>query len=157
MTEPTSARQAPMDAFRAPSKPEIVEVLRRHPLIRLREDVLNAYLVGSFCTGNQNPQSDVDVLLEVAPRKDLSAADLEERYRQPLRQYFVTNNIRGKDDSIHPQWCGRRVDVYFTYDASEETRPKALLDARRPSEAARAEPDKSPQIAADAAGIRPRG
>jgi hypothetical protein len=39
----------------------------------------------------------------------------------------MQNNIQGKADHIHPQWNGRRIDIYFTYDASTETRPKIKL------------------------------
>lgn len=53
---------------------------------------------------------------------------LEDYYRFSLRQFFVTNGIKGKMDSVHPQWCGRRVDLYITYNADLEKRPKILLD-----------------------------
>jgi predicted nucleotidyltransferase len=114
--------------FRAPTRAEIVDVLREHPLIKLREKVKRAFVVGSFAKGEQNDQSDVDILLEVSPREGYTPKELEDKYRQALMQHFVKNDIRGKDDSQHPQWAGRRVDVYFTYDASEETRPKVLLN-----------------------------
>jgi predicted nucleotidyltransferase len=116
-----------MQEFRMPSQDEIVEALKKHPLIRLREKVRRAYVVGSFAKGCANDESDVDVLLEVPPRAGLTAAELEEQYRQALRQYFVTHDLRGKQDSVHPNWCGRRVDVYFTYAADTESRPKVLL------------------------------
>lgn len=93
---------------------------------------MRAYLVGSFATGTQNADSDVDILLEVQERQGVPALELEDSYRHALRQYFVTHNIRGKDDGVHPQWCGRRVDVYMTYDASQECRPKILLEAPKP-------------------------
>jgi len=114
----------------APTQREIVAVLRRHPLVKLRETVRRAFVVGSQAKGAAHAESDVDILLEVEPTPNTTAEQLEERYRQALRQYFVTHNIRGKDDSIHPQWQGRRVDLYFTYDADKETRPKIELTAR---------------------------
>lgn len=116
-----------MEKIEMPSKKAIVAVLRKHPLIRLKERVLRAYLVGSFSKGTANKHSDVDILLEVEQRAPVDAKILEDQYRQALRQYFVTHNIKGKNDSVHPNWDGRRVDLYFTYDADAETRPKILL------------------------------
>lgn len=113
--------------FVQPTQVEIVAVLKSHPLIRLRESVVRAFVVGSFAKGTANDESDVDILLEVAPRDGVDAKDLEDSYRQALRSHFMKNDIRGKMDSVHPQWCGRRVDVYFTYDADLETRPKTEL------------------------------
>lgn len=115
--------------FALPSESEIVAVLWRHPLVKLRESVKRAFVVGSFATGTQNEDSDVDVLLEVAPRGGSEARELEEHYRRLLREHFMRHDIRGKDDSAHPQWCGRRVDVYFTYDATLESRPMVELQA----------------------------
>ena len=110
-----------------PTQKRIVAILKKHPLIRLRETVRRAFLVGSFAKGLQHADSDVDLLLEVQPRAGYTPAQLEDHYRQALRQYFVTHNIRGKDDSMHPQWGGRRIDLYFTYDANAEQRPKVWI------------------------------
>lgn len=118
-----------MSHFQMPSQQDIVTVLREHPLIRLRDRVQRAFVVGSFAAGAPRDDSDVDVLLEVAARTDCSAPELEERYRKAIRAHLMLHNIRGKDDSQHPQWCGRRIDVYFTYDADLETRPKIMLVA----------------------------
>ncbi len=126
--------------FVLPTQAELVDVLRRHPLIKLRESVSRAFVVGSFAKGAQNEESDVDVLLEVAPREGSEAQELEEHYRRLLRDHFVRHSIRGKDDSVHPQWCGRRVDVYFTYQAALESRPKVLLQAPQPAARRRAKP-----------------
>ena len=115
--------------FVLPNQCDIVEVLRRHRLLKLREPVLRAFVVGSFASGAQNDESDVDVLLEVPSHDGFTAEQLEDHYRQALRQHFVTHGIRGKADHVHPQWCGRRVDVYITYDADLEARPKVLLAA----------------------------
>jgi len=115
--------------FFMPTQKEIVQVLRDHHLIRLREKVTRAFLIGSFASGRQNSESDVDILLEVKPKKGYSDTELTDIYRNALRQYFVTHNIREKMDSVHPQWCGRRVDLYLTYDADVETRPKLELAA----------------------------
>lgn len=128
------------DRFVLPTQEAIVDVLKRHPLIRLKEEVVAAFVVGSFAKGTQHDDSDVDVLLEVLPPRlartsGLTESQLEDHYRQALRQYFVTHDIRGKADDVHPQWCGRRVDVYFTYDASRELRPKIRLESKQTSEA----------------------
>ena len=125
-----------MPSIPIPSQTEIVEILRQHPLIRLKEMVLRAFVVGSVAKGTENSESDIDILFEIVPRGDESSDAIEDRYRQKLRQYFVTHDIKGKMDSVHPQWAGRRVDVYFTYDANLETRPKILL----PGPVVRAEP-----------------
>lgn len=99
-----------------PTKREIVKVLRRHPLIRLKGKVKRAYLVGSFSCGREHAESDVDILLEVESVQGYTDLELTDFYRRKLRQYFVSHNIRGKADSVHPQWEGRRVDLYLTYD-----------------------------------------
>lgn len=117
-----------LDSFQAPSQLEILSVLRKHKLIKLKENVGRAFLVGSFCTGKNHVDSDVDILLEVANTQGLTTQELEDQYRVALRSYFMTNNIRGKCDAVHPQWQGRRVDLYFTYDAASEPRPKQLLE-----------------------------
>lgn len=114
--------------FIIPTKNEIVDILRKHPLIKLRERVKNAYLIGSFSFGKQHVESDVDIMLEVVPKKGYTSDELEEKYRNPLRQYFMKHNIREKNDSIHPQWMGRRIDLYFTYDITTDgDRPKIKL------------------------------
>ena len=133
--------------FTIPTQDEIVQVLKSHPLIRLRERVQRAYLVGSFAkehlgTGSTHSQSDIDILLEVEPRGEEEPGQMEERYRKLLRQYFVAHDIRGKADHLHPQWCGRRVDVYFTYDASLEQREKVELEAATPARQSNPRPRK---------------
>jgi predicted nucleotidyltransferase len=92
----------------------------------LKEKPLRVFLVGSFASGRQHQESDIDILLEVRKRS-YSSDQLEEKYRTKIKSYFMKNNIREKNDSIHPQIRGRRVDVYFTYDADLETRPKIQL------------------------------
>lgn len=119
----------PSPVIELPTLAQIQRILRQHPLVKLREKVLRGYLVGSFAKGNAHAASDVDILLEVRPHPAFPrSADLEEYYRRGLQQYFVTHRIRGKDDSVHPQWAGRRVDLYFTYAADAETRPKIRLN-----------------------------
>lgn len=116
-----------MDVFVLPTQVEIVKVLQEHPLVRLRKGVLRAFVVGSFARGCATDESDLDVLLEVRSAKGQSVAELEDYYRRRLRQYFATHGIRGKRDDLHPLWCARRVDVFFTYDADGEHRPKVRL------------------------------
>lgn len=119
--------------LREPTAAEIVSVLRAHPLIKLKERPKRVFIVGSFAKGQARARghlegdSDLDVLLEVRAKKGVAPAELEEAYRQKLRAYFVKHDIRGKADEIHPQWDGRRIDVYFTYDADAEPRPKVQL------------------------------
>lgn len=120
-----------------PTLDEIVGVLQTHPLIVLSEQVERAFLIGSQAKerlgiGKTNQESDVDILLEVKPREDETAEQMQDRYRRKLMDYFMRHNIRGKKDSVHPQWCGRRIDVYFTYDADQETRPKIELEKPSP-------------------------
>jgi predicted nucleotidyltransferase/GGDEF domain-containing protein len=124
-------RAAPEAAY-LPSTGEIVNELRSHPLIKLKEKPKRVFVVGSFAKGAQNADSDIDVLLEVRPKADgTSELELADQYRRRLQQHFMRNNIKGKDDSVHPQWNGRRIDVYFTYDADKETRPKVELTDRQ--------------------------
>jgi predicted nucleotidyltransferase len=120
----------------APSQEEIIDILKAHKLIKLKERVLQSFLVGSFAkealgVGETHEESDVDILLEVKVRPGVTALELEDGYRNALRSYFMKHNIRGKNDAVHPQWQGRRVDLYFTYDASKETRPKIALQLKR--------------------------
>lgn len=124
------------ELFINPTQSEITKILRAHPLLKLREKVVQAFVVGSFAKeqlglGKTHAESDVDILLEVIEQPGQPAGytdkDLEDSYRNALRGYFMKNNIRGKMDSVHPQWMGRRVDVYMTYNASTETRPMIKL------------------------------
>jgi predicted nucleotidyltransferase len=113
--------------FVLPTKREIVKVLEEHPLIKLRVKVKRAFVVGSFSTGKQHERSDVDIMLEIIPKKNFTSEELEDWYRKKLRSYFMKNDIKGQADHIHPQWCGRRVDLYFTYDADVDPLPKIEL------------------------------
>jgi len=113
--------------IKLPTLSEIVSVLKNHPLIGNVGRVRNAYLIGSFASGKQNPSSDVDILLEIYPVKSTSSEEFTELKRRKIQEYFMKNNLRGQADSVHPQWNGRRVDLYFTYDASTDNRPKIQL------------------------------
>jgi hypothetical protein len=124
--------------FRAPTQQEIVKVLRSHPLIKLRHEVQRAFLVGSFAqkvlgVGDIHASSDVDVLLEISAIVGQTPSEVESFYRQRLMKHFVDNAIVGRQDAVHPQWCGRRLDVYITYDADLEERPKVQLEQPAPS------------------------
>ena len=112
-----------------PKQEEIIDILKNHPLVKLKERVNQVFIVGSFAKGLQNQDSDIDILIEVPPNQEWDdVRGLEDHYRQALRNYFVQNNIRGKADAVHPQWGNRRIDLYLTYDASLETRPKIKLE-----------------------------
>lgn len=120
-----------------PSQSEILEVLRKHPLIKLRENVDRAFVVGSTAKhylglGTVRPDSDFDVLLEIRQRGSEDAVETEVRYRKKLMDHFAIKNLRGRHDYLHPQWAGRRVDVYFTFNADMESRPKIELERPAP-------------------------
>lgn len=123
--------------FTAPTQEEILEILRKHPLVGLKEDVQRTFLIGSFAKealglGLTRPQSDVDILLEVAPQEGETEEKMTERYRLKLMTHFMKHGIRGKKDGVHPQWLQRRVDVYFTYDASCNPLPMVQLTSKEP-------------------------
>lgn len=94
----------------------ILKALRKHPLVRFRHIPKRVFIVGSFANGNHGDHSDIDVLIEIK-RGKMPEPELEESYRNRIRNYFVKHNIRGKRDDLHPQYNGRRIDLYVTYDA----------------------------------------
>lgn len=100
-----------------PGKAELVKILRAHPLVRLRDRVKRVFVLGSFARGTPVADSDLDVMLEIAPRVGWTASQVADWYRRKIQQFFVEHDVRGHADHLHPQWRGRRVDVYFTYDA----------------------------------------
>lgn len=122
-----SGRPTNLQEIKLPTVAEITSILRNHKLVKNIGKVKNAYIIGSFAKGTQNEHSDVDVLLEIVPIKNYSAEEYTEKKRALIQEHFMKNNIWGPDDSVHPQWNGRRIDLYFTYDASLETRPKTQL------------------------------
>ena len=126
IAQEVNAVDSPVE-IKLPTLSEIVAVLKNHPLINNVGRVKDAYLIGSFASGKQNPNSDVDILLEIYPIKATSAEDFTELKRRKIQEYFMKNDLHGKADSVHPQWNGRRVDLYFTYDASTDSRPKIKL------------------------------
>ena len=135
----------PKPPFRVPTAAEILEVLREHPLVRLAHEPRRVFLVGSFSGGSSSADSDVDVLLEVAPTPGVTASELTTNYRLPLQRYFMQHGLRGRHDEVHPQWCGRRLDLYFTYDAGEDERPKLELDQEPPASQGPFGGDPAPQ------------
>ena len=110
-----------------PNKKQIVEVLRKHPLIKLKGRVKSAFVVGSFAKGTENIESDIDILLEINPVYGLDENELTNFYRRLIYQYFMKHDIHGKCDSVHPQWEGRRVDMYLTYNISNNNEVKIKL------------------------------
>jgi predicted nucleotidyltransferase len=140
-----------------PTKDEITQVILDHPLVKFTGKVKNAYIIGSFAKGSPNEMSDVDVLFEVNKRKGYTEQQLIEKYRRGLQQYFVENKIMERRDDLHPQWNGRRVDIYFTYDASKETRPKVKLPESHAETFDVNDPDVLFSRAADDAGNAPVG
>ncbi len=131
-------------AFEVPTQDDIVKLLKKHPLVKLNEEVSRCFLVGSFAKeqlglGSTTALSDVDVLLEVKENSNSpeTAQQMEKRHRQKIMSHFVKHNLFGRHDEIHPQWCGRRVDVYFTFDADAEPRPKIELEAPAPKKRAK--------------------
>lgn len=101
------------------TRQHIIQSLQDHPLVKLKEKPLRVFIVGSFVKGKPHKTSDIDVLIEVK-RKTIPVKTLENKYRNKIRQHFIKHGI-AIDDSQHPQYKGRRIDLYFTYDANAET------------------------------------
>jgi len=111
-----------------PGSFELLNILDSHPLIpKIKENINAIYIIGSFASGTQNDDSDLDILLEIDTVKGHDENDISEKYRNKLRNYFLEHKIEGKADNLHPQWNGRRIDLYFTYDASQNTGPKVKI------------------------------
>ncbi len=114
--------------IRMPTVHEIAEILYNYPLFKKwKKKIKSAYLVGSFSRGEQHKNSDVDILIEIAEVKGFNASEYTSYMRRPIQDFFVKNDIRGKLDAIHPQWDGRRMDIYYTYDAKADQLPKIKL------------------------------
>jgi predicted nucleotidyltransferase len=103
-----------------PTVRDIKQILATHPLYRYRGAIKAAYLVGSFARNKAHATSDVDIVLIVPPRQGYTPDEFTEKMRQPLRRYFMQHDIQGKHDAVHPQWDGRRMDIYFEYDLSRQ-------------------------------------
>jgi len=102
-----------------PSKAELLAILTAHPLVKLKENVLNVWIVGSYAAGKQTDRSDIDVLLMI-PKKKVSTHELEMKYRQKIISHFVKNKIIGIADHVHPCFNSKRIDIYFTYNERKE-------------------------------------
>lgn len=98
-----------------PTKNEVLDILKSHPLVKFNGKVLNMCIVGSYAAGKQTDRSDIDILIKV-PRRKISSDELEEKYRNKLRSYFIKNNIKGIAEHVHPNYNGKRIDIYFTYE-----------------------------------------
>lgn len=114
----------PHPALAGLSGKAILQILRRHPLVKFDRPVSRVFVVGSMATGAYRDDSDIDVMLEIAPVYGSSPEQVAETYRTKLRNYFVRHSIRGKCDEVHPQLLGRRCDLYLTYNADEDVLPK---------------------------------
>ncbi len=106
-----------------PTKQEILNALKTHPLVKLNVKPSQVFVIGSFASDKQQDHSDLDVLLEVPGDAEM----LQQSYRRKIQKYFMDHNLTGVHDEVHPQWNGRRIDVYFTNNADAETRPKVKL------------------------------
>jgi predicted nucleotidyltransferase len=115
--------------FGLPTREQLEIILKTHPLVKLREKIRRAYIVGSFTTGHVHETSDIDVLIEIKRKKGVTPKEVEEKYRSKIRKYFIQHDIMDKDDSVHPNWNGRRIDIYFTYDSLSDPLPKFFLDS----------------------------
>ncbi len=102
-----------------PTKLEVLKILREHPLVKLNGDVLGIWIVGSYAKGYATERSDIDILLKVRKR-NITTKELEEKYRLKIIKHFTKNNIRTIADKEHPNWNGKRLDIYFTYDERKE-------------------------------------
>lgn len=103
-----------------PTKKQIIDIIRKHHLVKYSGKIINLYLIGSFCRGNQHNDSDVDILVHVPAANGFDDDSYTELNRKKLRDYFINNNIHGKCDKVHPQWFGRRLDIYFTFSERKE-------------------------------------
>lgn len=99
-----------------PDRGAILAELKSHPFTKFSGKVKGVYAVGSTAKGTARADSDVDVMIEV----ESGAKELQDKYRQRGADYFLKNNLTGKHDDVHPQWNGRRIDVYFTENAKAD-------------------------------------
>ena len=108
------------------SKSEILKILSEHPLVQLKEKPLRVFVVGSFVKGTPRQDSDIDVMIEVKS-KAISENALTDKYRDKIRKHFIKNKIMTKADEVHPNYKGRRIDLYLTYNADQATEHKIEL------------------------------
>lgn len=113
---------------------EDVRGIVSHPLVNYRSSVLGAHLVGSFAAGKAHEHSDVDLLVHVPEQPGFADDEsLTEYMRSRLRQYVVQNDLRTPQEChpYHPQWQGRRVDLYFTSKPGHDERPAIPLKSSK--------------------------
>lgn len=101
-----------------PTADQVKDILRNHPLVKFKGKILKIWIVGSYAKGYATKKSDIDILVKV-PNRKISSRDLELKYRQKIVSFFVKNGIMGVNDSAHPNFLGKRIDIYFTYDERE--------------------------------------
>jgi predicted nucleotidyltransferase len=109
--------------MKIPTKQQIIEILKNHHLIKLKEKPKRIFIIGSRVNDNIHSESDLDILLEVKTKQNITSEELTEQYRIKLKQYFMKYNIKTKADYIHPLWENVRIDLYFTYNANNNTKP----------------------------------
>ena len=110
-----------------PTKKEIVYILKKHPLVKFEGKVKRAFVIGSFAKGKEHSKSDIDILLEVYLVEGYTENELTQHYRKRLAKYFMENNITETRDEIHPQWSNRRIDLYLTYNNTNDFSDKIEL------------------------------
>jgi predicted nucleotidyltransferase len=109
-----------------PTRVEITSILKSHPFTKLKIKPKRMFVAGSFSTGTQRVDSDIDIIIEVPDGIDPIA--LQSEYRKRASDFFVKNNLRGVHDAAHPQWSGRRIDVYFVADAEAEANGRPIVE-----------------------------
>lgn len=104
---------------------KIIKILSEHPLLKLKMKVKRVFVVGSFAIGSPGKDSDIDILLEVNERL-MSADSMKAMHRRRIQRYFIKHNIY-KADELHPNYNGRRIDLYFTYNADLQANKIEIL------------------------------
>jgi len=97
------------------NKLDILTAIQSHPLTKYRGKILKVYLIGSYSEGKETERSDIDILLMVNKTK-LTEDELTQKHRIKLIKHFMKNKIKEIDDSQHPTYNGKRIDIYFTYE-----------------------------------------
>lgn len=107
--------------MRLPEKKHILNILKLHPLVQLKHKPKKVFLVGSFAANKQHKKSDIDIMMIVPGNKNLT-----DQYRKKIADYFVKNKI-SVADHLHPNYEGRRIDLYFSNTTDGDTLPKIEL------------------------------
>jgi predicted nucleotidyltransferase len=98
-----------------PTKSQVIDIFARHQAVQFRRPVCRAFVIGSFARGEQRPDSDLDILFEIAP----VGAFYEDEVTDAIR-----TRIENAPKNKRPMWNGRPLDLYVTYDADADSRPK---------------------------------